>query len=423
MTMRNKTGFILIFALVIIVLIVFSLLALSFIAYNDLRLSTAASKGMKAYYLAEAGIAKGFITLRGYATIPATPFSVPSDTITFSTGDTGTFTITVDSVASTSLPNYKITSTGTYKGVSRQISFTVAQSTFPCFSYVSDSEDSFYWGSPIWFVTGDVLNGPVRSNDQFNISGNPIFMGDVTSSASSINYMHGGPPQDNPDFRGRLTFNAPKLQMPNQADVVGQVAAAAQAGGLSYNKNITVYLHDGKMDITPKNESTQPNVSIPTNGALYADGTVTIHGILTGTLTVAATGNIYVSDSIIYHTSPWSPPGSTDMLCLASGYDISVTSSAYDVEIDAYLIAYHSFGVDNYAYIPPRGTLTLYGGVTQDVRGGVGTFYSSNNQKASGYTKNYNFDTRLALMVPTFFPPLRDDTNRIVYTKVMWKEA
>ncbi len=411
--MNRKKGFIMIFALAIIVLVVFSLAALFLISYSDLAIAVTESKNMRAHYLAEAGIAKKFMELRD------ANYGNSSGSYTFNDG-TGTYSVAVTAAT----PVYTLVSTGTFKNVTRTITLVSRKAYFFVYGYLSNSEDAFFWGSPIWFVTGDVLDGDVRSNDQFNISGDPIFKGAVTSSASSINYNHGGPPNDNPDFQVSLTLNAPQVQMPAQADIVNQIKNAASST-YKFNGNTTItLLSGGTMNVKVGNGSTT-NYPLPPNGAMYVSGgTVNISGIIKGSLTVGADSNIYITNSILYNTDPRTNPASTDLLSLSSGSNVYVSQNApTNVEIDGYVIAYQSFGVQNYASIPAKGTLTLYGGITQDTRGGVGTFNSNTNKKVSGYTKNYIYDTRMKTVAPTYFPPMRDSSGRIIFDKVSWSES
>jgi hypothetical protein len=72
-----------------------------------------------------------------------------------------------------------------------------------------------------------------------------------------------------------------------------------------------------------------------------------------------------------------------------------------NVTIDAAILALqHSFLVNNWAYGAQEGTLAVYGAIDQDWRGAVGTFggYSS-----TGYTKDYDWDSRLMYVTPPFY--------------------
>ena len=76
----------------------------------------------------------------------------------------------------------------------------------------------------------------------------------------------------------------------------------------------------------------------------------------------------------------------------------------------------NSFTVEDWNQGPPKGTLTVLGGIIQDYRGPVGTFNPSTNTKVSGYTKNYQYDARLMTNPPPFYPTTGD------YVIVSWQE-
>ncbi|MCD6254231.1 MAG: DUF4900 domain-containing protein [Thermotogae bacterium] len=46
------------------------------------------------------------------------------------------------------------------------------------YAYFTEREDNPYYGE-IWFTTGDVIDGPFRSNDQIRVHGEPVFKGSV----------------------------------------------------------------------------------------------------------------------------------------------------------------------------------------------------------------------------------------------------
>jgi hypothetical protein len=76
----------------------------------------------------------------------------------------------------------------------------------------------------------------------------------------------------------------------------------------------------------------------------------------------------------------------------------------------------NSYIVEKWYSGPPKGTLTTYGGIIQRERGPVGTFNGSTGQKLSGYSKDYNYDTRLMASPPPFYPTTGD------YISLSWTE-
>ncbi|MFA6356280.1 MAG: hypothetical protein WCY23_04130, partial [Candidatus Omnitrophota bacterium] len=87
-----------------------------------------------------------------------------------------------------------------------------------------------------------------------------------------------------------------------------------------------------------------------------------------------------------------------------------------DLTIQASMMAMSdSFYLENYSS-SMKGTLNVLGGIIQKERGAVGTFNTSTNNKASGFTKNYVYDERLRTTPPPFFPTTED------FIPVSWRE-
>ena len=415
--MNRRKGFAIIYTLLFVLLLVLILTAFSSISYNSLITSGRTCDMVRAHYIAEAGLAKKFMDLR------SGNMSSASGTFTISTGRSGTYSVTITGSA----PVYTLTSTGTYHNTARTVVLTLRQISCARYAYLSDSEDQLIWHrppNPIWFTTGDILTGPVYTNDQFNISGNPIFEGPVSSVASTINYYHGGPPADNPEFRDSLTLGAPAVVLPSYVNNIRSAAQASDGLYLTGNTVVTL-LPNGTMNVTNQAKNwINHNTAIPANNALFvSNGYVDVSGTLNGQLTVGTNNNIYVVNNLLYNSDPRVTPTSTDMLSLVSQNNVYVDSNApYDLEIDAYIIALNSsFTVENYDTVL-KGTLTIYGGMTQERRGPVGTFNAQTDARISGYTKNYIYDERFMDAAPPYFAPLVDASGRIVYVKVSWHE-
>ena len=107
----------------------------------------------------------------------------------------------------------------------------------------------------------------------------------------------------------------------------------------------------------------------------------------------------------------------TDVLGILSEQNIQVrTSSNGDFQIDATMMALNgSFGVENYNSGSPRGKLHVYGGITQNLRGAVGTStvktirdhwgrVTTEVVPATGYSKDYSYDPKLSTNPPPYWP-------------------
>jgi len=420
----SNNGFALIFTLLVVMLIALIIVTFSFIAYNELAASEKITNSVRAYYCAEAGIAKKFMELRaGTVTDLVENFTISGTKI-------GSYSVSVTLVSGGTFPTYRLTSVGTYKESTRTIVFTVRQTACSRFAYLSNDEDAYYWygSQPIWFVTGDTIRGPLHTNDYLNISGNPVFQGSVSTCASSINYYNGGPPNDNPVFEESLSLGVSSVQLPTSTEIVTNIKTNAQAtGGLYLTGNSkVVFLANGTMNVTNSDKGWNgQNMALPTNGAIFVNsGYVDVSGVLSGNVTLGTSSSIYVVGNLLYNTDPRTNSSSTDMLGLVAQNNVYIGSEApYNVEVDAYIVALNtSFGVENYDS-ELNGTLTLYGGITQYRRGAVGTFNGTTGAKVSGYTKDYNYDSRLQNTAPLYFPPAKDSNNRIVYLKVSYSES
>ena len=175
--MKKRSGFAIIFVLIMTALILLVAVSFQVIASNDLILAKSSCDSMRAFYVASAGIAEKFMQLRSGITAP-----IMNETFTLATGKSGTFSVAVTLVQMGFFKTYSLDSTGIYGNVTKRISFTAKQVSFARFGYFSNSENMLIWHAtqPVWFVSRDRINGPLHTNGQLNISGDPVFSGTGT---------------------------------------------------------------------------------------------------------------------------------------------------------------------------------------------------------------------------------------------------
>lgn len=348
----------------------------------------------------------------------------------------GTYSVAIVDLGSPggapNIKRYRVASTGTVGTTTRVLTNYVQTDNYARYIWFTDRET--YNGSNVWFWTQDILNGPTHTNGHFNIFGDPTFTGDVRSVADYIRFYNNGnninlnqltnPPYDNPDFQRGMTFGAEQFNMPSQAL---NLRAASSDGGLRFTGDTTIILKsDGNMDVF-NNGAWQLNRPLPANGALFVacggrrcrdGGSLTISGELNGRLTAGAERDIIIPDSVVYADDPRTNPNSTDTLGLIAERDVVVSRNApNNVEIDASIMALDtSFMLDDWWVGPPKGTLTVYGGIIQEERGPVGTFNGATGQKISGYSKDYSYDSRLLNNPPPFYPTTGD------YITLSWED-
>lgn len=437
---KSKKGVVLIAAyLVLLVLIVFTAAFLNRGIFQN-RSVIAFQKNIQAFNLAESGLDQSIIWFRAQPSSPlgnyTNPWNIGGAASNVVVGNyTGTFSVAITDLgnpgANPGVRRYRIVSTGTVSNISRVLTNYVETDNYARYIWFTNSES--YGGINVWFWSQDYLNGPTHTNGHFNIYGNPTFAGAVESVDTYIRYFNNGnninlsqtsnPPYDIPNFQGGMTFGVNATNMPTQA--LNLRSAASSSGGIWLIGDTTIVLNsNATMNVTNSNKGwNNKNMALPANGALFVNkdsrgrgGNLTISGTLSGKLTVGAAANVNIPNNIVYANDPRINPSSTDTLGLLSEQNVVIASSSpTNLEIDASVMALNtSFMLNNWWMGPPKGTLTVFGGIIQNQRGPVGSF--SGSTKVSGYSKNYTYDSRLLNNPPPFYPTTGD------YVTLSWEE-
>ncbi len=341
----------------------------------------------------------------------------------------GTFTVTVDpdnENPGTYLKKYKIISVGKVDLTVRKLEIEMQTTTFNKFGYLTGNE-----GGTIWFNTGDLLEGPIHSNDQISIVGSPVFMGKVTSTASSFN--QGSP--FNPDFQAGYQLGVPPVTFPTEQDVLDNYwsentepppliidARFGRKADIQFIANETLKYNVWHWEGSTKVYDIQNQFEDldDLNGFIQVLGPVKVKGVVNGAVTVFATKKIKITNDIVYKDSNANGKpnsGCDDFLGLIAKKDVIIIDNAVngnDVIINAAILTLgDSFTVQNYASGPPRGDLTIYGSLSQKVRGPVGTF---GWWGTTGYQKDYHYDDRFVDTPPPYYPSVGK------YHYLYWKE-
>jgi Tfp pilus assembly protein PilX len=135
-------------------------------------------------------------------------------------------------------------------------------------------------------------------------------------------------------------------------------------------------------------------------------GDVYANGVMHGTMTITADNYIYITGDITYQNSITDMLGlvGTNAVWVWNPFNANAPLLSSDRTIDAAILSLrHTFQVENYTLgTNPRGTLTVFGALAQQFRGTVGQ--STNGTSITqGYSKAYNYDTRLQFQAPPKF--------------------
>jgi hypothetical protein len=273
----------------------------------------------------------------------------------------------------------------------------------------------------IYFISGEVFDGPVHCNTYVYLDGSPIFNALLSSSRSSWGQWSAAAV-----FNQGYVLNAASQSLVT----VRFTSMLAQASlVLTGNSSLVLSGTNALISNAGRGWTSYPYmIPLASNGLIYvktnsANGYARVDGSLDGRVTVVSDYDIWITNHVRYAVHPTN--GSDDALGLIAKHDIIVrTNAPNDVEIFAHLIAEGSatasssdgsFYVQNYDQGDPRGALNVYGGIVQFYRGAVGTY--SGSSVTHGYYKNYVFDTRFATAPPPHYPAL---TNEYVWTD--WRD-
>lgn len=161
----------------------------------------------------------------------------------------------------------------------------------------------------------------------------------------------------------------------------------------------------------------------------YSAGKITRRSAWTIAADTVAQKSITITDNLVYKTRPNKELPSNHATNLAAGTLGLVAQDIYiaddgtskhnhpDREINAVLLAGSSsvngsISVNNYNQ-GNTGQLKVIGGLIQSTRGAVGTI--SGGAISTGYAKDYNYDPRLAIAPPPFYPTTGQ------YDRLSWK--
>jgi Tfp pilus assembly protein PilX len=483
----DERGFTVLLALFVLVITTMLLGGAYFAVFNDTALSRNDLDQKRAYAAAQAGIQVynydlnqniNFWSLctppsgvvpgstdagsnETYVTAQLVAVTAPSGTTTCDANNP--IATMIEANTSTAAGTFRISSTGTSRGVSRTIIAQYTRTSFLNFVYYTSYEvlDPLAISPPatgcnvhyptargpncvaIQFTSGDVINGPLHSEDWLLVCGTATFgrgPGDRIEAAGHSDEGTGC--GDRAIMNGTFVANPPSLGLPpSNAQLVNVVTPAYHFYGAT-----TIVLRNNLMDVTTGGVTTL-GMALPTNGVIYVSdsiasacgvsytpstpayapadancGNVYISGTYnTTSLTIAASHDIIIKGNIL--TTPvdgaGKPTGNTLLGLIANGfvrvYHPMTGSRAADGSCNnltnvtgpglpittiyaAILAVGHSFIVDNYDCGSSLGTLTIWGAIAQNYRGPVGTGGGN-----SGYLKNYRYDDRLAATEPPYF--------------------
>jgi hypothetical protein len=460
---RSEEGSALVAVTILSLVMMISALAVLEVWRTDTALALRDARASQAFFLAESGIERGRAWLKAQGSLASEtqtiyPFGDSPDTLA---GGSYLVSIVPDPLNPTAYPDiFTIACVATGGSRAQRIEADYAAECFADFLYFTDLEHTQGGGNPSWFITPDVINGPLHTNDQIHIMGDPTFRENVRSAWGGpddenqthnpmFEYYNGhwsnhiesaaasNPPHDFPTFEDGYELGSSAIELPQ--DAVPDFADLAQNGGIYLNGGYQVEI--GREDaggnpmygyVSYRRAANMPWTDVEiasTNGVLYVRGQVEIlGGILDGHLTISSNVAMTIEDDIVYGESDENGPlpDCDDMLGLVCMGDIIVSdneANGEDCVIHGSIVATNtSFIVEHWANGDPRGTLTVHGGICQKFRGAVGTFMLVEDEAVvlTGYAKDYHYDERFVEMAPPGFELILMTGD---YRRLAWRDA
>jgi hypothetical protein len=408
---------------------------------QDAVLASRELRASRAFYTAEAGIERGEAWLGKQSIQPMAPIMPFGDAPEGFSSGLVLVNITPD--ASGSRMVYTIRSLATVGNKSRAIEVDVTPTAFTDYIYYTNRDLGD--GSPGYFRTGEVIDGPIHINDELAIWGDPVFLEEVRTTSSTIYYNNDGipleshamsnPPHDVPDFQGGCTLGVGHLEWLDANDLDAIQAMADYK--LNGSWDIVFGRDDGSgpmigwVSMKKVENTTWTDVQIPPEGLIiHTGGDCHVSGVLDGQVTICGGGYVGITDDILYADSgPNGPnPGCDDILGLVGNTKVIVENTVpnqSDCVVHAHVMAINNQStlVEDYDQGSPRGTLTIHGGVAQDKWGPVGTgWYDSggNFHVLTGYERDVHYDWRLRTMLPPGYSTFIFNTSGV--DRLAWRE-
>ena len=300
----------------------------------------------------------------------------------------------------------KLTSTGSYRGVTKSVEVLFQPSSFSKFAYLSISDPTnLYWSYK------DTIWGPFHSQGNIKSYRHPVFHGKATTNGVVENYQ--SEELDAPHFYGGFESGV-SLNFP--ASGITNLMNDASSGGHLFNGQDTVYLTFAGDSLKYRFAANDPDTTVLTqnfapNGVIFAnDGIVRLKGTVTGQYKVGCSGsspkgNVYLDDDIVYSTDPRTDPSSTDILGIVSKNNVLITNNAAnssDINVHASVYCEQGgFGAGWSSFTQPNGHINLLGGIQNYSRVQIGVIAGS---EIWGFNRRYKYDDRLMLASPPGYP-------------------
>jgi len=311
---RKEKGFVLFVVLLFVGIFFIMTVALISFVNAEINMTKHRINSIKAFFLAEAGIARAMAGIRDTGDAG----SVPSGFMLAETGVVNNIyldniNIVIEQPVSLGGNMYQVTAHATVSGSTRAITANLMHNPpSKVFDYAYFLNN---WG---WFYGSSITaNGDVRSNGRFDFRYGPTVEGEIYAAQG----IGGGDTvrgKAGTEEDGEYIYqhpDSPSVEMPNLQDLSYYQALADESNStIKINDTVIVDRVFGD-DIGESGNIVligTPDAPIEVDGPVVITGDVVIKGTVTGQGTVYSGRNLYVAGNIYYANGPASPRPSSD---------------------------------------------------------------------------------------------------------------
>lgn len=381
--------------------ILFLLATMIIILTNGLTSSTRSQEGRtKALHMADAGLNAYLYELRRDPT-----YYLGHPTLGPTTQDDGVWTISVQA-PSTNAP-LQVTATGVIPSM-RVTRTVVASVRFPTYA-----EYMFLSNADLNIGADAVIDGKVRSN------GNVVNSGRVTGKVSAAGSVSGSGTfeQGSESNLPRIDFSQVTVDMSNMKSVATASNAYFNGSG-GYGYRVILSGSSARVEKVTGGTSTGNltttlirTLAVPSQGVLFFDEDVWVQGDYSTMVTIGGSRDIYVADSL----SPTQP--NRPFTCGLVAQRSIIVPTWYPtmpqvMELDAAMLAQTGTIYGDYRSGVTRSKITIQGSMSYNTYGYF-ALYSGNTVTAGFRQRDYNYDPRLELYPPPYYPMLRDGSLKV----------
>ncbi|HRQ55293.1 MAG TPA: hypothetical protein PL018_13630 [Ignavibacteriaceae bacterium] len=326
----------------------------------------------------------------------------------------GSYNVDIDTVG---WDSRRITSVGTYNGVSKKVEILLEPENFALFGNFYNVFNS------VWAATGDTFSGRFHANDWVNCYYNPVFLGPVTTSKGIKLYNA----SSHPEFFGgtkvteSIPLNFDTSIIRTAAYTNGKVFRDSTNTGKITTVDLN-FLSDGNVKYRLKLGSnaytgynTVPLTTLAPNGVIYVEkGNINVEGTLNGRATIVASqknggtnaGNINITNSIQYEKDPLTDPTCDDMMGMVAENKVTVKhqSPEHDLTIHSSIFSQKDgLVIEDIEGYSTAYKMNLVGGIIgQSLR--ETAKYDGSGNPIKGYSYVHKYDTRFTKVRPPYFP-------------------